>query len=307
MDKKFFEGVQAWMHRNARPLDMARWKFLFENGSREEVLEELRFYQNQDGGFGHGLEEDCLNPESSPMQTWAATEILYELGNVGCENPIVKGILKYLEDCPYYIDSKWIGTIPSNNDHPHAPWWNYSEETVKAWNWNPTACLTGFVLCYADKDRKVYKMAEQSASEAYQWFMAQEKMESMHETLCFMRLYEYCVKAKAETLFDMERFKEQLKKQVSLLIERNTSLWKTEYVCRPSFFISSRDSFLYKDNSDIVDKETEYLTEAVNSEGVWSPTWQWSEYPEEWAVCKRWWQASIAIGNMKFMKAFDKQ
>ena len=306
MEKTFFEGVQAWMHRNARPLDIARWKLLFENGSRDEVLVELRYYQNQDGGFGHGLEEDCLNPESSPMQTWAATEILYELGNISRENPIVMGVLRYLEDCPYYIEGKWIGTIPSNNDHPHASWWSYSEEMVKAWNWNPTACLAGFVLCYGDKDRKVYKMAEKSAAEAYQWFIGQDKMGSMHETFCFMRLYEYCIRAKVQAPFDMNRFKEQLIKQVSLLIEKNTDIWKTEYVCRPSFFISSRDSFLYKYNSDIAEKETEYLTGAVNSEGVWNPTWQWSEYPEEWAVCKRWWQANIAINNVKFLKAFDK-
>lgn len=69
MQREFYERVQAWMHRNARPLDIARWKFLLENGSREDVLEELKYYQNPDGGFDHGLEEDCLNPESAPMQT----------------------------------------------------------------------------------------------------------------------------------------------------------------------------------------------------------------------------------------------
>ena len=233
-------------------------------------------------------------------------EILHELGNVNADNPIVQGILQYLENCPYYIDGKWIGTIPSNDDHPHAPWWSYSEDMVKMWNWNPTACLAGFVLCYAEKDRKVYGMAERATAEAYEWFIGQDKIDSMHETFCFMRLYEYCVKAKAEKLIDMDRFKAQLVKQVSLIIERNTDIWKTEYVCRPSFFIDSRDSLLYEANRDIAEKESEYLIEVVNSEGVWSPTWQWSGYPEEWAVCKRWWQAKIAIDNMLFLRAFEK-
>lgn len=44
------------------------------------MLNALGFYQNEDGGFGNGLEADFLNPNSSPMATWAATETLREIG-----------------------------------------------------------------------------------------------------------------------------------------------------------------------------------------------------------------------------------
>ena len=71
-----FRRAEQFIYRNARPLDLARWQYLFENGNRENVLRALSMYQNDDGGFGHALEADCWNPESSPMQTWAATEIL---------------------------------------------------------------------------------------------------------------------------------------------------------------------------------------------------------------------------------------
>ncbi len=48
--------ARDFIYKNARPIDMARWKYLFENGSKEAVLEALSTYQNEDGGFAHALD-----------------------------------------------------------------------------------------------------------------------------------------------------------------------------------------------------------------------------------------------------------
>ena len=61
-----YNEVRTWIYRNARPLELALWQFDFENGSPERVADMLRFYQNEDGGFGNGVEPDSWNPESSP-------------------------------------------------------------------------------------------------------------------------------------------------------------------------------------------------------------------------------------------------
>ena len=53
--QKLYEKARRFVHLNARPLDFARWRYHFENGSAEDVLRILAFYQNDDGGFGHGL------------------------------------------------------------------------------------------------------------------------------------------------------------------------------------------------------------------------------------------------------------
>ena len=74
-DREVFERARRFVYRNARPLDLARWKYHFENGSEQEVLAALSAYQNEDGGFGHGLEEDNMNPHSIPMQAWRATVV----------------------------------------------------------------------------------------------------------------------------------------------------------------------------------------------------------------------------------------
>ena len=123
-----FERARRFIFRNARPLDFARWRFAFEGGSREDVLAALAAYQNGDGGFGHGLEADCLNPNSTPLQTWTATQILSEIGMEDAEHPLVRGILRYLETTPDFDGHRWAGLsgVRSNDDYPHAPWWSYA-------------------------------------------------------------------------------------------------------------------------------------------------------------------------------------
>ena len=57
-----FKKAREFMYRNARPLDLARFQYHFENGSKEAVINALSYYQNEDGGFGHAVEADCWNP-----------------------------------------------------------------------------------------------------------------------------------------------------------------------------------------------------------------------------------------------------
>ena len=47
-----YDSVRKWIYRNARPLEFSLWRFLFENGSQDAVIDILMQYQNEDGGFG---------------------------------------------------------------------------------------------------------------------------------------------------------------------------------------------------------------------------------------------------------------
>lgn len=95
--KSDFNSIKTWMHRNARPLDLARWNYHFENGSGENVLTYLQAYQNQDGGFGHALKPDSWNPNSTPIQTATAIEILEEIHFDDKQHLFIKQILNFLE------------------------------------------------------------------------------------------------------------------------------------------------------------------------------------------------------------------
>ena len=156
------ESSRAFLYRNARPLDLARFRYHFEGGKIEDVLTALSFYQNPDGGFGHALEADAWNPNSSPIATWCATEILREVGVLDASHPIVRGILRYLASGKDFDGHFWYTAVRSNNDYPHAPWWHTDEDSTCGGDYNPTACLAGFILRYSEKGSSLYRLGKRA-------------------------------------------------------------------------------------------------------------------------------------------------
>lgn len=65
------DAAKQFVLQNARPIDLAVYKYFFENGSNKTVIEELLKYQNEDGGFGNGLQPDYWNPNSSNHYTFS--------------------------------------------------------------------------------------------------------------------------------------------------------------------------------------------------------------------------------------------
>lgn len=298
-------SVRNWMYRNARPLDIARWKYHFEYGSRQEVLDALAAYQNKNGGFGNALEADSWNPKSSPIQTWCATEILYEIGINDKNNKIIQGILEYLNSGKNFNNGYWYAEIPTNDDYPHAPWWSYGDNVVSEWGYNPTICLVGFILNFADRHFVLYDHAIEIAKKAINTFMQGELIKDMHEAKCFIRFYEYCKKANITGLYEENSFRSRLIEMVKGLITENKEEWKTGYVCRPSQFMFSPDSIFYDNNKNIAGYEVEYIIETLSSEGSWEVNWNWGAYEKEWAISKNWWKANQTIINMMYLTGFD--
>ena len=289
--------AQEFIYRNARPLDLARWQYLFENGSVGNVLNCLKMYQNEDGGFGHALEPDCWNPESSPIQTWVATEIIREINLKEKDHPMIQGILRYLETTKDFDGHRWANTVSSNDRYPHAPWWNYSSsEDI---NYNPTASLTGFVLRNAKPESCLYQTAERLLKEAYVYFKENCPLESMHTASCFVELYEDLLECGVNVI-DLKEFEDQLHIQIAHVLTTDTSVWTTEYVCKPSLFIHSTDTSFYAKNKEICDYECRFLSETQESDGAWKITWDWGCCPEQWHISKNWWKSDLILKNIKF-------
>lgn len=295
-----FEQSKKFIYKNARPLDIARWKYLFEGGSREAVLKALAVYQNEDGGFGSALEPDFWNPNSSPMQTWVATEIVKEVKLEDRDHPVIQGILRYLGSGRDFDGHTWSNTVPTNNDYPHAPWWEYSSAQENSYN--PTACLIGFILKYAEEDSKVYETGWKLAREAYAYFKTHFPIESMHTVSCFVELYEYIKECAIVGLLDVAEFKILLSSQIRHVITYDTEKWAVDYVCKPSLFISSKTSDFYMENKQICDYECSFISNTQEPDGTWSITWEWEDYPEEWNISRNWWKADWIIKNIRFSR-----
>ena len=293
------KSAEKFIYRNARPLDLARWQYLFEEGSKENVLKSLAMYQNEDGGFGHALEADCWNPESSPVQTWTATEIIREIQLADKNHPIVRGILRYLENTKDFDGHSWFNTVPSNDNYPHAPWWNYAP--AEEINYNPTVSLIGFILRYESTESSLCQTAEKLVKEAYTYFRKNCPMESMHTVSCFVELYEDLADC-GLNIIDLNEFESLLKEQIAHILTRDTDVWETEYVCKPSQFIHSRSSRFYAANKALCDYECEFISKTQKPDGTWAVTWDWGCAPEQWHISKNWWKADLIIKNVAFWK-----
>lgn len=299
--KNEYRKIKNWMYRNARPLDLARWQYHFENGSKESVLNALSAYQNEDGGFGHALEADSWNPNSSPMQTWTATEILHEIDAIDKNSDIVKSILQYLGSGKDFDGKRWTCSIKSNDEYPHAPWWTYATDE----GYNPTACLAGFALYCSDKNSPLYERALNISKQSIEKYLMIAPLNDMHEISCYIRLTEYINTAKLNDIIDTSEVKKQLKDNVKYLIDNDKNKWESGYVCRPSHFFITSNSMFYSDNHEAVSKELDFIVQTRNSEGIWDIAWKWGAYEKEFAISKNWWKSYGIIANMRLLKEFE--
>lgn len=300
---ELYTGVRNWMYRNARPLDLARWQYHFEDGSKEEVINILSSYQNEDGGFGHALEADAWNENSAPIQVFHAIEILREVEFTEQEHPLLQGMLSYLASGKDMEGELWLSNIPSNNQYPHAPWWEFGHPFAKHNPYNPTAGLAGFGIRYANKHSELYGKCVDIAGSALNYLFNEENID-MHTLNCYIALMEYLEESKAEMGIAMEAVRERLKELVRGAITKDTASWATSYVCKPSQFFKTPHSIFYEDNKEIAAFEVDFIRNSRNTSGVWDVTWSWEAYPQEWAVSKNWWKGEIVIRNMRYLKHF---
>ena len=296
--------ARTFIYRNARPIDLARWQYHFENGSAEAVVSALSTYQNPDGGFGHGLEADAINPNSSPIQTWTAMVILEEIGIEDPNHPMIRSILNYLQSKKDFDGSFWFNTVPSNNDYPHAPWWTHKEKKGDYHDYNPTAYFTGFILRYADQNTALYHIGKQIAQQAILALNNQYDETEMHLVACFAHLALDLRKAGITDLSGLDSMEYHLFERIKTLIDRDSENWNSGYVCLPNRFIEDRKSPYYRPNKAAAEHLSLVLQQTQDDEGTWPVTWDWADYPSQWPISKNWWRSVIVIENMLYLKRF---
>ena len=114
-------AAQAFLDRHAetRPVEAARGRLLLGRGGIGDVLTALARYQNDDGGFGNGLEPDISAPQSNPFAARLALHAIHEAG-IPTDDPAVTRLVDWLERTQGE-DGCWRWE-PGTLDHPIAPW-----------------------------------------------------------------------------------------------------------------------------------------------------------------------------------------
>lgn len=286
-----------WLLEHGRPLDIARFRYHFEKGDVSAVLDELKEFQNSDGGFGHGLEPDFRNPDSSPIASWVATEILSEIGCWNLELDIVRDLVDYLTNCQQK-DGDWFRfAIESNNDYPRAIWWNFDPEK-KAGIYNPSAALYGFLAVVAD-DAK----AKEKLETIFFHFMSDDDLE-MHDLNSLVRAVQYAIMANIDIRSEIiEKVKHQINKGCQDFIEKD----RTDYVLRPSFFFPNFNLPFFEDVIDTLKIESSWLMETVNEDGIWQIPWNWYQFENEFEKIKPDWMSDMIVKNLRLINRMNKE
>lgn len=137
--KTLFERAEEFIWHNARLIERRLFEFHFKSGSAQAVLSALRAFQNEDGGFGNALEPDIRCPDSQPVPTQHALEIL---DTTRFDEPMVQRLCDFLVS----ITTEEGGVpfvLPSVRNYPRAPWWNTDDNPPASLN--PTAILCGLL------------------------------------------------------------------------------------------------------------------------------------------------------------------
>ncbi len=283
--------VKNWLLRNARPLDLAMYMYLFEGGSRENVLNALSAYQNADGGFAYALEADSWCEVSSPIQTWRATQILLEVGETDKNSEIVKSTVNWLRSGSAFKDGRWQATVPENNAYPHAPWWTHTDSEAADWGDNPTSSLAAFLKIIDPSD----DLADGLLNAARERFMKSDKPLGADGLNCVYSLVK-----------SFNGNKELEGKYVECVlneVERDTSKWRG-YACRPSSVVRDKQNPACEPLADLIKTELEYIKDTRNKDGVWDIRWAWAGYDKEFHISENWWKSQIAIENLQFLREF---
>lgn len=300
-----YERVKTWVHRNAREIELSLWKFYFENGSQDDVIEALSYYQNDDGGFGNALEPDNWNPNSTPYTTLNAINILNDIGFQDMEHPIYKGILKYLYSEQDLMDFGWRFSVPENDAYPHALWWDFNEESNLTESIGLTSGLSIFLLKYADKNSLLYQKVTGLVDKLLDQLVTDNQLGDMG-IAGFIELVPN-LKELGYGQYDYESLQLKLNQLVKTSIDHDISKWEL-YGVRPSNFIRDPQSIYYQDNKESVEKELNYLVETLPLNDVWGITWTWldntDKYQKEFDISENWWKANKAIEKMTFLNNF---
>jgi hypothetical protein len=271
-----FGRAKDYLMANGRPLEQARFTYLFEDGSQEEVTAALSAYQNPDGGFGHALEPDAFTPTSGALATSIGLRVLREAGATA-DHEQVRRAVGYLLATLDPGEKVWRIIPADANDYPHAPWWTDENGSLRegfgAYAVNPRAELVGQLHAYAtlvpadlldDLTERTIASIESGKQEA-------------HALICAARL--------AETQELPTHYRDRLAPHVRELVTQTAALdpaaW-SEYGPQPLWYVSSPDSLCAADLAGPTQMNLDFLIEQQAEDGSWKPTFNWGGvYPDD--------------------------
>jgi hypothetical protein len=285
---------------NGNNLQRKRFSFHFDDDfdtdPSVEVNKALAHYQNADGGFGHGLEQDLRTKNSSVICTTIALQI-FEETEAPSTTPAIAAAMSFLDN--QYKFNNWTTIDKNCNDAPHAPWWKYNE------NWagidrflaNPGAEIISYQLRYGSnlpppvQNDLLHRALEH---------LGQHELE-MHELLSYVRLY-HCGYLSSHY---REAMLPSLLNQSYQLVKVNPSDWE-EYGLTPIDLVKSPQSIFHEFFGESLIANFDYQIDQQSEEGCWVPRWSWGgAFPETWQLVETEIKVELTLKFLIQLKRFN--
>ncbi len=300
LSKDAFETARRFVETTARPLEVERFHYHFEEASDESLLAALGEYQNADGGFGNALEPDLRANKSSVLCTSIAFQILRST-HARLDKTFVPTSITYLLESMDREEYHWRIIPRSAEQSPHAPWWNQTgrEDTFDRFSLNPTAEILGYLYdCQQYVPSNVISLV---SDRVISHLLDLEKIE-MHELLCCLRLL------KTETMPKATR--DQIRRKLTHFIDDTVACdpaqWEG-YSLRPLQVVDTPGSLFMAGLEEAVAANLDYEISSQNEDGSWSPTWFWgNSFPDAWEQAYREWSGIITIQKLLLLKRFRR-
>ncbi len=296
-----FLRAEKYIMTNGRPLEKALFRYYFKDEDGMELIKALQFYQNEDGGFGQGIEPDFWLKDSSPLATSIGLSHLMAVDHHREAKEMIGKAIAYLEKTFDGERFGWYSVPKEVNDYPHAPWWEYDEkagQTVIDNSWgNPTVELIGYLIRYK---RYVKTLNTHDLMDyAIKHYQSESKIDSEHEVYCYIRFYNQLDKESQKAL------KPKLIQAIGDLINPEVDQW-TSYVPMPLNFVEANGDELFNINLVDINKNLDYFIDSIDEYGVLEPVWSWNQYPDEWIVSKTYWTGVLTLNVLMKLKRFNR-
>jgi len=301
LTSKAFNNAAIFITERARPLERALFKYHFDAGSSSDVLIELKKFQNEDGGFGHGIEPGVRMPFSSPFSISVAFQVLRELDVPG-DHDMVRNGIGYLERSYDRSVGGWEPISPDADQFPHAPWWNYKPllndgRLDSVTQSNPGAELAGYLTLYSEQTDAGF--IEEVMSSALATFDRLPDDMEVHTMMCYMRL------AKMADGPVPQRLLTKLRRGVHLVTSDSPDEWQA-HGGRPLWFAVTPSSLLSPELALSIPIQLDYEIENQTDEGNWQPNWSLGQYDDDWSVAIVEWARYLTLRNLLILKAWDR-
>jgi hypothetical protein len=119
-------AARTFIYAHARLLERHRLAHLLRESGPDRVVQALRPYRNDDGGFGNAIEPDMRAPVSQPVGAHTALEILHEVGVH--DDELIRGAADWLATIAR-ADGGVPFCLPSALDYPRNPIWQPADES----------------------------------------------------------------------------------------------------------------------------------------------------------------------------------